>query len=148
MTGRITGISGPTVRTDVKGLKLYERVFVGNAMLTGEVVRIEKDSSVVQVYEDTRGLAIDEPVKATGMPLTVRLGPGLLSGIFDGLQRPLQRLKEESGPFIKGVKELSALDTSGKWTFHAVRKKGDEVTAGEIVGYVKEGPFEHYICRK
>ncbi len=145
MTGRITGISGPTVRTDVKGLKLYERVFVGNAMLTGEVVRIEKDSSVVQVYEDTRGLAIDEPVKATGMPLTVRLGPGLLSGIFDGLQRPLQRLKEESGPFIKGVKELSALDTSGKWTFHAVRKKGDEVTAGEIIGYVKEGPFEHYI---
>ncbi len=145
MTGRITGISGPTVSTDVKGLKLYERVFVGNAKLTGEVVKIEKDRSVVQVYESTRGLAIDEPVQASGMPLTVRLGPGLLAGTFDGLQRPLQRLKEESGPFIESAKELSALDTSGKWTFHPVRKKGDQVAAGEIVGYVKEGPFEHYI---
>ena len=145
MTGRITGISGPTVSVDVQGLKLYERVFVGSAMLTGEVVRVEKDRSVVQVYEDTRGLAIGEPVQATGMPLTVRLGPGLLSGIFDGLQRPLQRLREESGPFMKVVKEMSAVDMSRKWIFYAARKKGDQVTGGEIVGYVKEGPFEHNI---
>ena len=74
---------------DLKGLKLYERVYVGHAMLTGEVVRLERDRAVVQVYEDTRGLANDEPVKGVGMPLTARLGPGLLGGMFDGLQRPL-----------------------------------------------------------
>ncbi len=145
MIGKITEISGPTVSVDVKGLKLYERVFVGNAMLTGEVVRIEEKKTVVQVYENTRGLAINEPVKATGMPLNVRLGPGILSGIFDGLQRPLQRLKDESGPFIKIVKELSALDASRKWVFHARKKKGDQVNTGAIIGYVEEGPFRHYI---
>ena len=80
MSGKIQGISGPTVTTDLKGLKLYERVYVGHAMLTGEVVRLERDKAVIQVYEDTRGLAVGEPVKGVGMPLTVRLGPGLLGG--------------------------------------------------------------------
>ncbi|MCK5505266.1 MAG: V-type ATP synthase subunit A [Thermodesulfovibrionia bacterium] len=145
MTGKITGISGPTVSVDVKGLKLYERVFVGSAMLTGEVVRIEAKRTVLQVYEDTRGLAVGEPVKATGMPLTVRLGPGILSGIFDGLQRPLQRLRDETGPFITSVKELGALDVSRKWIFHAVKKQGDLINPGDMIGYVKEGTFEHYI---
>jgi len=93
MSGKILGISGPTVSVDLKGLKLYDRVYVGHAMLTGEVVRIEKDKAVIQVYEDTRGLAGGEPVKGVGMPLTVRLGPGLLGGMFDGLQRPLERLR-------------------------------------------------------
>jgi len=145
MTGKVTAISGPTVSVDAKGLRLYERVFVGKAMLTGEVVKIEENRTVVQVYEDTHGLAIDEPVKGTGMPLTVKLGPGLLSGIFDGLQRPLLRLREEAGPFIRETKELSTLDTSKKWIFHAVKSKGDEVGPGDIIGYIDEGPFKHYI---
>jgi V/A-type H+-transporting ATPase subunit A len=144
MKGRIIGISGPTVSVDVKGLKLYERVFVGNAMLTGEVVRIETDRAVVQIYEDTRGLAVGEPVKNTGMPLTVRLGPGLLSGIFDGLQRPLQRLRDESGPFITHGKEIYALDAR-RWVFHSMKKKGDEIFPGQIIGYVEEGHFKHFI---
>lgn len=145
MTGKVTGISGPTVWVDAKGLKLYERVFVGEAMLTGEVVKIEEDRTVVQVYEDIHGLAIDEPVKGTGMPLTVRLGPGLLSGIYDGLQRPLQQLRDESGPFIRVTKELSALDTSKAWEFHSVKREGDVVGPGDIIGYVDEGPFKHHI---
>jgi V/A-type H+-transporting ATPase subunit A len=145
MTGKITGISGPTVSVDIKGLKLYERVFVGNAMLTGEVVRIEGERTVVQVYEDTRGLAIGEPVTSTGMPLTVTLGPGILSGIFDGLQRPLQRLKEETGPFIRTVKGIDALDVSKRWMFHALKEEGDQIATGEVIGHVKEGFFEHYI---
>lgn len=145
MTGRIRGISGPTVSVDLKGLKLYERVYVGHAMLTGEVVRIEEDRTIIQVYEDTRGLAIDEPVKGAGMPLTVRLGPGLLSGMFDGLQRPLERLKQDMGPFITGGKELYALDYMKRWTFTPLVKKGDEVTFGTIMGYVEEGPFKHYL---
>ncbi|MEW6601617.1 MAG: V-type ATP synthase subunit A [Nitrospirota bacterium] len=145
MTGNITGISGPTVSVALKGLRLYERVYVGNAMLMGEVVKIEQDRAVVQVYEDTHGLAPDEPVRGTGMPLSVRLGPGLLSGTFDGLQRPLERLKEESGPFICSGKDVSALDQSLNWTFHPLKNKGDDVSPGEIIGYVKEGRFSHFI---
>jgi V/A-type H+-transporting ATPase subunit A len=145
MTGRILGISGPTVSVDLKGLRLYERVYVGNAMLTGEVVRLERDRAVVQVYEDTRGLAMGEPVKGVGRPLTVRLGPGLLSGMFDGLQRPLRKMKEEMGPFITGGMEIYALDYQKRWDFSPMVGSGDETTAGTDLGSVSEGAFRHYI---
>lgn len=145
MNGIITEISGATVSVDLKGLKLYERVFVGHSMLTGEVVKIEKDRTVVQVYENTHGLAVGEPVKGAGMPLTVRLGPGILSHKFDGLQRPLRKLLDETGPFIKPVKEIDALDPVRNWTFHALKKKGDDIDPAEVFGYVQEGPFKHYL---
>jgi V/A-type H+-transporting ATPase subunit A len=145
MIGRIKGISGPTVSVDMQGLKLYDRVYVGHAMLTGEVVRLEGDGAVVQVYEDTRGLGMGEPVKGAGAPLTARLGPGLLSGMFDGLQRPLERLREETGPFITTGREIYALDYMKKWRFHSLKKPGDAVRTGERLGYVEEGPFKHYI---
>ena len=145
MNGKILGISGPTVSVDLKGLKLYERVYVGRAMLTGEVVRIEKDHAVIQIYEDTRGLAAGEPVKGVGMPLTVRLGPGLLGGMFDGLQRPLERLKADMGPFITGGKEVYALDYAKPWRLSPLVKQGDEVTYGSFIGTVDEGAFKHYI---
>lgn len=145
MTGRILGISGPTVSVDLKGLRLYERVYVGNAMLTGEVVRLERDRAVIQVYEDTRGLAMGEPVKGVGRPLTVRLGPGLLSGMFDGLQRPLRRLKEEMGPFITRGMEINALDYQKRWDFSPMVRSGDETAAGTDLGSVSEGAFRHYI---
>jgi len=145
MSGKILGISGPTVSVDLKGLKLYERVYVGHAMLTGEVVRIEQDKAVIQVYEDTRGLAAGEPVKGVGRPLTVRLGPGLLGGMFDGLQRPLERLKEEMGPFITGGREMYALDYMKRWMFSPVMKSGEEVRPGQVIGTVQEGQFKHSI---
>lgn len=145
MTGKILGISGPTVSVDMKGLKLFERVYVGHSMLTAEVVRLEQNRSVLQVYEDTRGLAVGEPVKAAKMPLTVRLGPGLLGGMFDGLQRPLERLKLDMGPFITGGKEVYALDYLRKWKFTPSARMGDEVSYGDIIGHVEEGPFKHYI---
>ncbi len=145
MGGRILGISGPTVSVDLKGLKLYERVYVGHAMLTGEVVRIEQDRSIVQVYEDTRGLAAGEPVRGVGMPLTVRLGPGLLGGMFDGLQRPLERLREEMGPFITGGREFYALDYQRRWKFRPDVTRGNEVRPGGVLGTVQEGPFTHSI---
>ncbi len=145
MSGRIQGISGPTVSVDLKGLKLYERVYVGHAMLTGEVVRLEKEKAVIQVYEDTRGLAVGEPVKGVGRQLTVRLGPGLLGGMFDGLQRPLERLREDMGPFITGGRELYALDYIKRWKFSPVLKKGDLVLPGTILGTVDEKAFKHYI---
>ena len=144
-SGRITAISGPTVTVDLKGLKLYERIYVGHAMLTGEVVRLEQDKAVVQVYEDTRGLAVGEPVKGVGMPLTVRLGPGLLGGMFDGLQRPLERLRENMGPFITGGQEIYALDYLKRWKFTPALKKGDVTTQGAVLGTVDEGVFKHSI---
>lgn len=145
MTGKITGISGPTVSVDLKGLKLYERVLVGHSMLTGEVVRLEQGRTVVQVYEDTRGLGIGEPVKGTGTPFMVRLGPGLLSGMFDGLQRPLRRLREETGPFIRRGGEVTVLDPSKKSRFIPLKKKGDMIDSGEFIGYFEEGRFKHFV---
>ncbi len=145
MTGRIQAISGPTVTVDLKGLKLYERVYVGNAMLTGEVVRLEKDKAVVQIYEDTRGLAVGEPVKGVGMPLTVRLGPGLLGGMFDGLQRPLERLRQVMGPFITGGREIYALDYDKRWAFQPVIKPGETPSFGTPMITVKEGAFLHTV---
>ena len=145
MTGKIRGISGPTVQVDLKGLKLYERVYVGLAMLTGEVVRLEENRAIVQVYEDTHGLGIGEPVKGAGMPLTVRLGAGIISGMFDGLQRPLDRLKDEMGPFIGIGTEMHALDYTRKWRFFPLRKKGDEIAPGESIGFIEEGAFKHFI---
>jgi len=133
------------VSVNLKGLKLYERVYVGHVMLTGEVVRLEREKAVIQVYEDTRGLAVGEPIKGVGMPLTVRLGPGLLGGMFDGLQRPLERLREEMGPFITGGREMYALDYMKRWRFTPFLKKGDVPSLGTVMGYVEEGAFKHYL---
>ncbi|MBI5558143.1 MAG: V-type ATP synthase subunit A [Deltaproteobacteria bacterium] len=148
MTGRIDGISGPTVNVKMPGLRLYDRVYVGHAMLTGEVVRLAKQGAVIQVYENTAGLAMGEPVRGAGLPLAVRLGPGLLSGIFDGLQRPLQRLKEEIGPFITGGQEISALDYTRKFHFFPQKNKGEEVKQGDILGYFAEGAFKHHLVSR
>ncbi len=145
MTGRIRGISGPTVSVDLTGLKLYERVYVGHSMLTGEVVRLQHDGAVVQVYENTSGLAVGEPVKGMGLPLTVKLGPGLLSEMFDGLQRPLRKLQEEMGPFITGGKEIYGLNFEKRWDFSQQARTGDETALGDILGTVEEGAFRHYI---
>ncbi len=101
MEGRIIGISGPTVTVDLPGLLLYERVTVGHAALMGEVVRLERGRAIVQVYESTRGLGVGEPVIGTGTQLTVRLEPGLLGHMFDGLQRPLEAMHRAHGPFLR-----------------------------------------------
>ncbi len=145
MTGRITGISGPTVSVDLKGLRLYDRVTVGHTRLMGEVVRLEQDRAVVQVYEDTRGLGMGEPVVGVEMPLTVRLGPGLLNQMFDGLQRHLEWLYQEGGPFIHAGKESPPLESVKPWRFFPLKKQGDEIRIGEPLGYVEEGAFKHYI---
>jgi V/A-type H+-transporting ATPase subunit A len=143
MSGRITGISGPTVSVDLPGLRLYERVTVGNARLMGEVVRLEKNRAIIQVYESTRGLGIGEPVEGTGTQLTVRLGPGLLGQTFDGLQRPLQWLLQADGPFMEAGREAPACPASGIMRFQSLKRCGDEVSAGETLGYVEEGELRH-----
>ena len=115
MSGKVVGISGTTVVAEIAGIGLYELVLVGDAGMTGEVIKIEGGRAVVQVFEDTRGLGIGEEVVGTGHPLTVTLGPGLLGNIYDGLQRPLERLREEAGPFIRIVRGLTPLDVEKKW---------------------------------
>jgi len=146
MQGRIIGIAGPTVMVDLPDLTLYERVAVGVAKLQGEVVRLLPDCAVVQVYEEARGLGVGEPVVARGTPLTVRFSPDLLGGIFDGLQRPLQRIGEEFGPFIRpgDILPFSPCDTN--YTFVPEINSGTRVSRGENLGYVEEGPFKHYIA--
>lgn len=143
MTGRILGIAGPTVTVDLPGLKLYDLVLVGEAGLVGEVVRLEPGRATLQVYEDTRGLALNEPALSLNQPLTVQLGPGLISGMFDGLQRPLRRLAELAGPFIGTGATLFPLDLDRRWPFTPVKGAGEAVAAGDCVGHLHEGPFLH-----
>jgi V/A-type H+-transporting ATPase subunit A len=145
--GRIERISGPVVEAYLPDARLYDVVRVGDAGLLGEIIKMVGTTSVVQVYEDTSGLKPGEPVVSTGQPLSVELGPGILTGIYDGIQRPLRVIEEKSkGVFIARGIEAPALDRKKKWAFKATAKKGDKVKVGDIVGTVKETELiEHRI---
>lgn len=139
MEGKISLISGPVVI--VKGLdkpKMNNIVLVGEKELIGEIVKIEKERVVVQVYEDTTGVKVGEKVIDTGNPLSVELGPGLIGSIFDGLQRPLDRIFELQGIYIKSGSKVPSLDRKKRWHFIPKVKVGDYVKEGEIIGEVKE----------
>ncbi|MFP4481705.1 MAG: V-type ATP synthase subunit A [Thermovirgaceae bacterium] len=145
-TGKITGIAGPVVkaRTDAS-VSLYEVVHVGKQGLLGEVVRIDGHRVDLQVYEDTSGMRIGEPVDFTGDLLSVDLGPGLLGGVLDGIGRPLHVLAEQ-GIFIGAGIEASAVDHDEAWEFDPVVSEGDEVSPGDVFGVVQErGVFRHKI---
>ncbi len=141
--GKIISISGATVRTDLAGLSLFERVTVGDHKLTGEVVRLEETGAVLQVYEDPGGLGLNEPVQGHGASLATTLGPGLLSTMFDGLQRPLDAIAARTGSFIHPVHMDSSLDLKKEWSFTPLVNKGDTVKGGNKIGYIDEGPFQH-----
>ena len=145
ISGKIISISGATVRTDLTGLTLFERVSVGLHNLTGEVVRLEKDGTVLQVYEDPSGLGLNEPVQGHGASLTTTLGPGLLSVMFDGLQRPLDILAAKTGSFIHPIHLESSLDLKKQWSFTPLVNRGDTVSGGVKIGYIDEGAFQHPI---
>jgi V/A-type H+-transporting ATPase subunit A len=143
MTGTITHISGVTVTVDLQGLRLYDQVRIGHRRLTGEVVRLEKNQAVVQVYEECRGLAIGEPVEAVSAPLCVTLGPGLLGTMFDGLQRPLESLLQASGAFIESGYEAPPIPTDQRWQVEPAKEIGDRVEVGEIIAHVQEQAVKH-----
>ncbi|MGB9732750.1 MAG: V-type ATP synthase subunit A, partial [Candidatus Micrarchaeales archaeon] len=128
------------------GANMYDVVRVGEAKLIGEVIQLRGEKAVIQVYEETSGLRPGEPVATTGKPLSVELGPGLLASIYDGIQRPLDAIAAKAGDFITRGIEASALDKRKKWKFVPMKKKGDRVSEGEIIGYVQETELiKHYI---
>jgi V/A-type H+-transporting ATPase subunit A len=124
---------------------MYDVVKVGADELNGEIIRLDGETAVVQVYEDTTGLKIGERVVNTGTPLSVELGPGLLSSIYDGIQRPLEKLVERSGSFISRGISVPGIDKEKKWEFTAIARTGDHVTGGDILGTVMEYHIEHRI---
>lgn len=144
--GKIYRISGPVVVAEGLQAKMYELVKVGNEKLLGEVIQINGNRITIQVYEETTGLRPGEPVEGTGSSLSVELGPGLLSQIYDGVQRPLPVLQKMVGEFIARGITAPPLDENKKWDFHAKIKKGDEIAGGEILGTVQETKhLEHKI---
>jgi V/A-type H+-transporting ATPase subunit A len=146
ITGTIVRISGPVIIAhDMKGSKMYDVVKVGGDALRGEIIRLEGDDAVIQVYEDTTGLMLGEPVVDTEQPLSVELGPGLLASIYDGVQRPLPVLMQKSGDFIARGIYAPGLAREKKWEFVPSVKKGDKVIAGDVIGTVQEFHFEHRI---
>lgn len=147
MKGKIVKISGPLiVAENMQDVKMYDVVRVSEQKLIGEVIELRGDRASIQVYEETSMLGPGEEVVSTNAPLSVELGPGLIEGIFDGIQRPLNELVRKSGDRIGRGIEVSALDHAKKWEFVPVKKAGDFVTGGDIIGTVRENEvIEHRI---
>ena len=147
MQGSIIKVSGPLiVAANMTDVKMYDVVKVGEQQLIGEVIELRGDKASVQVYEETSGLGVGDKVVSTGSPLSVELAPGLIGSIFDGIQRPLDKIVEQYGDRItRGIK-ISSIDREKKWRFNAIKKPGDKVIAGDVLGTVKETEIvEHKI---
>lgn len=141
--GKIYSISGPVVVGEgMTGVAMYELVKVGHDNLAGEVIRINGDQATIQVYEETAGVTVGDPVQRTGKPLSVELGPGLLHNIYDGIQRPLEKIAEHSKSIYipRGV-DVPALDRTKKWEFTPTAKVGDHISGGDVWGTVFENSF-------
>ena len=137
--GHIKSINGPViVGRDMSKFKMREMVVVGEKKLIGEVISIEGDLGTVQVYEDTTGLKRNEEIISTGAPLSLKLGPGLLSNMFDGIERPLNKIKDEYGNFMPEGIGLISLDEEKLWDVKFLVKKGEKVKGGQIFGEVEE----------
>ncbi|MAK84119.1 MAG: V-type ATP synthase subunit A, partial [Euryarchaeota archaeon] len=136
--GVIYRISGPVVTATGMNAAMYDVVRVGHEGLMGEVIELHGDKAVIQVYEDTSGIRPGEPVLNTEETLSVSLGPGLLTQIYDGIQRPLATLEEVMGVFITRGVDADAFDMEKTWTFEPQVAKGDEVVSGQVIGHVQE----------
>jgi len=137
--GRIIKVSGPLVIAEgLENARMFDVVRVGPMHLIGEIIEIHEDNAYIQVYEETAGLSPGDPVESTGEPLGVELAPGMIEGIFDGIQRPLNLIEEKSGAFIARGIEVPSIDRNKKWEFKPTVKKGDKVKSGDIIGKVQE----------
>ncbi|MGO1580785.1 MAG: V-type ATP synthase subunit A [Peptoniphilaceae bacterium] len=138
-TGKILAVNGPVITgIEMTGFKLREMVIVGDKKLIGEVVNIEVDQGIIQVYEETTGLRRDEEIISTGSPLSVKLGPGMIKNIFDGIQRPLYEIRERHGNFMPEGIGLISIDQEKLWDLTLKVELGDEVKEGQIFGTVPE----------
>lgn len=145
-TGKITRISGPAVIAEgLAGARMYDIVRVGKEKLIGEIIRLDGDTAFVQVYEDTSGLYVGEPIESTEAPLALELGPGMLSSIYDGIQRPLDKIRDAQGDFISRGVVVDSLDRAKKWAFKASAKAGERVGPGDVLGEVQEYSYAHRI---
>ena len=139
LKGKITRISGPVIEADgMRGAKMYDVVRVGDENLLGEIIRLNENIATIQVYEDTNGLKPGEKVISTDLPLSVELGPGLLTNIYDGIQRPLPTIYDQTGDFIERGVEADALDRNKKWKFMPTSKVGDKLKGCDVLGEVQE----------
>jgi V/A-type H+-transporting ATPase subunit A len=137
--GRVVRIAGPVVgATGLDGVRLHDVVRVGELGLVGEVIRLAGDLATIQVYEDTSGIRVGEPIHSTGQPLVAQLGPGLLGMVYDGLQRPLRVLADATGDFIKRGLTAPPLPEDNRWEFTPSVSVGDHVRAGDVLGVVPE----------
>jgi V/A-type H+-transporting ATPase subunit A len=139
VTGTVVKVTGPlVVARGLAGSQMYGMVRVGEMGLFGEIIEVRGDRYSIQVYEETEGVGPGEPVVTTGEALSVELGPGLITSIFDGVQRPLDVLKEKHGEYITRGVEAPALNREKKWDFKPVAQPGDQVVAGDVLGTIKE----------
>jgi len=137
--GAVERIAGPVVvAKNMLGAQMYELVKVGETGLIGEIIRVEADRATIQVYEETIGIKPGEKVERTGKPLSVELGPGVISQIYDGIQRPLPVLRETVGAFIRRGVTAPAIDRKKKWRFTPKVKQGEKVAGGDVLGTVPE----------
>jgi V/A-type H+-transporting ATPase subunit A len=139
---KIIRVAGPlVVASGCLGAKMYDMVKIGTLGLIGEIIELREDKAFIQVYEDTTGIGPGEPVFLTAKPLSVELGPGLISSIYDGIQRPLDLIRLKEGDFITRGVELPSLDREKKWEFRPARRTGDAVEPGDFLGEVEETPL-------
>lgn len=137
--GEITKVSGPlVVAKGMTGSKMYDVVRVSEERLVGEIIELSGDLASIQVYEDTSGIGPGEPVYMTDQPLFVELGPGLIESIYDGIQRPLDIIREKTGDNISRGVEIPALNRDKKWHFKPLVRKGDALGPGDIIGEIEE----------
>ena len=143
----IYSINGPVVKVaDTRTFAMQEMVYVGNKRLIGEVIRVESDFTTIQVYEGTTGLKPGEPVEATGAPMSATLAPGIITNIFDGIERPLRRLSEMSGAFIADGAAVDSVDTELEYRVYMNVSVGDHVSAGDIYCTCPETPVVEHRC--
>ena len=141
MSGKVVKVSGPlVVATGLSDANMSDVVRVGPQRLIGEILTMKGDTASIQVYEETSGLGPGAEVVTTGAPMSVELGPGMIEGIYDGIQRPLEKIVEKVGACITRGVEVPAVDHEKKWDFTAVAKVGDKVSGGDILGTVPETP--------
>jgi len=143
--GRIVKVAGPVVVAEgMTGARMYDVVRVGKLNLIGEIVELKGDLASIQVYEETTGIGPGEPVVNTELPLSVELGPGLIEGIYDGIQRPLSSLVEAEGEFMSRGSSFPGLNREKKWHFKPTVDNGTKVAPGDIVGQVQESTLVNH----